>query len=110
MRKTYNKLVRDRIPEIIQESGKTCAVAIMAQDDYRQALLDKLVEESLEARQTQDADESLLVELSDVYEVLDAILQAHGITTEKVQGVQSHRRETRGGFRKRLCLLWTEER
>jgi len=51
MRHNYNKLVHDHIPEIIQNSGKRCSVEIMTELEYRQALLEKLVEEALEARQ-----------------------------------------------------------
>ena len=49
MRKEYDKLVRDRIPEIIRQDGRQCGVEVMPEDEYVQALKDKLVEEAKEA-------------------------------------------------------------
>ena len=49
MRKHYNKLVRDRIPEIIARDGRDYEVATMSEEDYRKALRTKLVEEAEEA-------------------------------------------------------------
>jgi predicted house-cleaning noncanonical NTP pyrophosphatase (MazG superfamily) len=47
----HNKLIRDRIPEIIRQAGRECEVQIMSQSEYHQALLDKLIEEAQEAAQ-----------------------------------------------------------
>ena len=49
MRKEYNKLVRDRIPEIIRRDGRNCEIATISEDEYLQALREKLVEEAQEA-------------------------------------------------------------
>lgn len=48
MRTTYNKLVRDRIPEIIQASGKMCSTEILPDEDYLKYLDAKLDEELAE--------------------------------------------------------------
>ena len=56
MRKTYHKLVRDRIPEIIREPGKTCEVVTLAAEEYHQALRQKLVEEAMEAADATERD------------------------------------------------------
>ena len=107
MRRDYNKLVRDRIPEIILGSGKRCRVETMPESEYCPALLAKLVEESQEACEA--APEELLTELADLQEVIAALLAAWHISPEKVQQIQDQRRAERGGFGQRLKLLWTED-
>lgn len=94
MRRNDNKLVRDRIPEIIQASGKRCSIEPMSEPEYRQALLEKLVEEAQEARQA--SPEELVTELADLHKVLAALLTAWQIAPEHVQQVQ--RRAERGGL------------
>lgn len=106
MRKELNKLIRDRIPEYIQREGREFALKTLTEEDYRQALLNKLVEE---AREVADASpEDVVKELADLYEVVDAILASHGITREAVLEEQARRRAERGGFDRRICLLWTQ--
>jgi len=105
-RKVYDKLVRDRIPEIIRESGSTCATGSFGPDEFRRALREKLVQEAREAADAADGD--LLTELADIAEVLDALLAAHGLTHEDVRTMQNRRRAERGGFTQRVRLLWTE--
>jgi predicted house-cleaning noncanonical NTP pyrophosphatase (MazG superfamily) len=83
MRHDYNKLVRDRIPEIIKAEGKICKIENMPEAEYRQALLEKLVEEAKEARQALNDD--LITELADIAEVVVAILAAWGLSSESVQ-------------------------
>jgi len=107
MRHDYNKLVRDRIPEIIQNSGKRFSVEIMTEPEYRQALLEKLVEEAMEARQA--SAEEFVTEIADLQEVIAAILNVWQISPELVWQVQCKRQVERGGFEQRLKLLWTED-
>ena len=105
-RKTYNKLVRDRIPEIIAAEGRQCSTEIMSDDEYRRALLAKLVEE---AQEVAAADRHELVkEIADLYEVIDALLIAFDLDRETVLATQQKHRDERGGFEKRIKLLWTE--
>ncbi|TAE56625.1 MAG: hypothetical protein EAZ88_03705 [Oscillatoriales cyanobacterium] len=51
MEKKYYKLVRDRIPDIIRESGNECETAVLSDEEYRQALRQKLIEEAAEVAQ-----------------------------------------------------------
>jgi predicted house-cleaning noncanonical NTP pyrophosphatase (MazG superfamily) len=106
MRKEYNKLIRDRIPEIIQRDGRQCGVEIMSEQDYVQALKHKLVEEAQEAAAAKP--EELVKELADLYQVIDSLMTACGIDRETVHAIQEKRRESRGGFSQRLRLLWTD--
>ncbi len=103
----YDKLIRDRIPEIIMAEGKQFAAEKMSDADYRRALLDKLVEEAQEAAQAKP--DKLTTELADLYEVIDAVIAASGIDERTVRQVQAQRRTERGGFEQRLRLLWVEE-
>ena len=100
---TYNKLVRDRIPEIIRAEGRACEVSILSQSAYRRALLEKLVEEASEAAAA-DA-EHLVTELADHAEVVEALLVTTGIAQAQVRTEQRKRRAERGGFELRLCLV-----
>jgi predicted house-cleaning noncanonical NTP pyrophosphatase (MazG superfamily) len=106
-RKVYDKLVRDRIPEIIYESGGTCGTETFSDHSaFRRALLDKLVEEAREAATA--SDEDLAAELADLLEVIDTLVEACALGQAGVRAVQEQRRADRGGFGKRLRLLWTE--
>ena len=106
MRKEYNKLVRDRIPEIIRKNGLDCHVVTMTEAEYRQALRQKLIEEAQEAAEATEAD--LITELADLYEVIDTLMFAYGISQELVLATQEKRRNERGSFQKKIQLLWTE--
>lgn len=102
----YNKLIRDRIPEIMAASGKTYEVDVMLPEEYEAKLLEKLIEESSEI-QAADHDH-LTTEIADLMEVIDTLLDLKGISMQAVRAEQLHRREQRGGFQKKLKLLWTE--
>jgi predicted house-cleaning noncanonical NTP pyrophosphatase (MazG superfamily) len=106
MRKEYNKLVRDRIPEIIRQSGNQCEVANMSEVEFRQALREKLIEEAQEAAVA--TPENLVSELADLQEVIDALLTVYGIEREDVLTQQRRKRVERGGFDQRLRLLHTD--
>jgi predicted house-cleaning noncanonical NTP pyrophosphatase (MazG superfamily) len=101
----YNKLIRDRIPEIIRAAGKQCETVLMTDEEYIQALRSKLVEEAREAHQAAPGD--LVTELADLQEVIAALMAVYGISPEQVSTVQSSRRVERGGFEQRLKLLWS---
>lgn len=60
-----------------------------------------------EAREVAAASEAELVkEIGDVFEVLDALIAAYGLRVEEIRDVQARRRAARGGFEKRLELMW----
>ncbi len=107
MRKHYNKLVRDHIPEIIRQHGEICQTKIMTESEFQQALRQKVVEEAQEVMQATTQSE-LIQELTDLYEVVEAILHTNNITLDALRTEQEQRRTTRGGFTQRIKLLWTE--
>ena len=102
----YDKLIRDHIPAIIAESGRQCRIETMDEEQYRQALRAKLVEEALEVQAASPGQ--LPTELADVLEVLDALLAAYNLDLATVQTLQHSRRQERGGFTRRLRLCSVE--
>jgi hypothetical protein len=59
-------------------------------------------------RTAEAPDEDLATELADLEEVVDALMQVYGLTRESVLRMQQQRRAARGGFARRLRLLWTD--
>ena len=97
--KEYNKLIRDKIPEIIEAAGKQCRVEVMNEEEFIDALDQKLDEELAEYQ----ADKSL-EELADLLEVVYAVVVARGYSVEELESVRKEKAEKRGGFEKRLRL------
>ena len=115
MIREYNKLVRDRIPEIIEASGRQYAIAQMSAKEFQQALHEKLIEEAQEASLSAEHNSvgtanpaELIKELADLYEVIDTLMAAYQIERSDVISEQEARRVERGGFNQRLRLLWSE--
>lgn len=106
MRQYYNKLVRDKIPEIIHQSGNQCEVATMSEVEFSQALRDKLIEEAQEVITA--SPDNLVSELADLQEVIDSLLVLYEIEHQVVAKAQERKRAERGGFQQRLNLLWSE--
>src|SRR5688572_4575975 len=107
-RQTYNKLVRDRIPDVIRANGGSPATRILDGPEYLQALATKLVEEAQEFVAAEGAP-AALEELADVLEVLCALVEAHGITLEELHGLRTDKAAARGGFSERVCLVHVDE-
>jgi predicted house-cleaning noncanonical NTP pyrophosphatase (MazG superfamily) len=100
--KKYEKLVRDRIPEIIERVGKTATWRELRDDEFRLALKAKALEE---AKELFDAtDDALLSELADLEEVVDAILTMYGHSREELEAVREKKNADRGAFTQRLFL------
>jgi predicted house-cleaning noncanonical NTP pyrophosphatase (MazG superfamily) len=89
-----SKLVRDRIPDVIRASGREPEVTHVKGEMLRQALKDKLIEEALELKETEDVEE----ELADVLEVVDAIIGNYGIDRSKLAILQKEKHDRLGGF------------
>ena len=100
----YNKLVRDRIPEIIEASGKICKTEILSDDEYLKMIDAKLDEELAEYHKDQNIEE-----LADLMEVIYAAAIARGYTLEQLEQIRAEKAEKRGGFRKKILLLEVEE-
>jgi len=105
MVKVYNKLVRDRIPEIIEASGKSCKTRILTDGEYLEMLDKKLEEELAEYRKDKNIEE-----LADLMEVILAAAAARGCSPEQLEAVRAEKAAARGGFREKILLLETEEK
>lgn len=98
--KIYNKLVRDKIPEIIAgDNGKTCVTRIMADDEYLESLHTKMQEELTEYLESGETEE-----LADLEEVLRAILAIKGVSYEEFEKIRTGKVKKRGAFQKRIFL------
>lgn len=102
--KKNGKLVRDKIPEIIENSGKEPIIRVLDDNEYKEELLNKLYEEYNEVIETKKKEETL-EECSDVLEVLIALLEYNGYTLEDLLKCRDEKKEKRGAFQKRLYLV-----
>lgn len=111
MQKVYNKLVRDNIPSIIEREGKQATYKVLNEKDFKICLRLKLTEEIHELLAAVDASniDSIIEEVADVMEVLDALLETYGIDADTTALVQKYKREKKGGFNKRVYLLSVED-
>lgn len=95
----YNKLVRDRIPEIIEASGKTCVTEVLSDEEYLKMIDAKLDEELAEYHKDQNIEE-----LADLLEVIRAAAVARGYSVEELEKVRAEKAAKRGGFEKKILL------
>lgn len=95
----YNKLVRDKIPDIIAESGKAVSYRKLNDEEYKIALELKLDEEVAEFH-----NNPCIEEIADIAEVLYAIIEAYGYRVINVIETRAHKKDERGGFDKRIYL------
>lgn len=101
---THNKLVRDRIPQIIEASGKSCHTRILSQEEYLTMLDCKLTEELKEYQESKS-----MKEIADLLEVIRAVVKARGSSMEEVEGIRREKAEKRGGFEERIFLVDVSE-
>ncbi len=95
-----NKLVRDRVPDLIRGQGRRCTVRVLDATEYRAALDRKLAEEVDEYLRSGDP-----AELTDIVEVVYAIALGWGINREQFERLREAKRGERGGFEARLLLV-----
>ena len=101
---THNKLVRDKIPEIIKNDGRICETEILSDDDYLAMLDAKLDEELNEYHKDQNIEE-----LADLMEVIYAVVEARGYTLEQLESVRKEKAEKRGAFKEKIFLKTVRE-
>ena len=96
----YHKLVRDKIPEIIEAAGKKCTVKVLEEDEYLEMIDAKLDEELKEYH----ADKNI-EELADLLETIYAAAKARGYSLEELEKVRKEKENKRGAFNKKLKLI-----
>ncbi|MDD1512545.1 nucleoside triphosphate pyrophosphohydrolase [Priestia megaterium] len=105
---TYNKLVRDKIPTIIEQSGKTFKSRVLQREEYQHELTKKAKEELQEYIEAQTHQEAI-EELADLLEVMHALAAVHGATPEQLEKVREEKAKESGKFDDRVYLVETEE-
>ena len=94
---SYNKLVRDKIPEILDEKGVSYEKRIASPEEYKEELIKKLGEEIKEFSEVGDPEE-----LADVMEVIEALRRLPKYSD--VEDIRIKKQEERGGFNDRIIL------
>ena len=92
-------MVRDRIPEIIEASGKSCVTEILSDEEYLKMIDTKLDEELAEYHKDQNIEE-----LADLLEVIRTAAIARGYSVEELEKVRAEKAAKRGGFEKKILL------
>lgn len=98
----YNKLVRDKIPEIIEKNGEKPIICILDDEEYKRELDKKILEKINEYLATDDVEE-----LADVLEVMYAILEYKKVSTSDLEKIRENKKEKRGGFSEKIFLVET---
>jgi predicted house-cleaning noncanonical NTP pyrophosphatase (MazG superfamily) len=104
----HKKLIRDKIPEKIKATGGDYKTRVLTKTEFEKELKRKLVEESKELLLAPRKD--LLNELADVLELTKSIAAHYNIQFSKVVKYQEEKRKKRGGFKKKLFLIWSDEK
>ena len=107
-RKTYNKLIRDKIPEIIKKDNAVPKISELNDKEFKIALKEKLVEEAKEL-QGAKTDEEILNELSDVLQLIESIALNNNLSITQVEKQKEKKKQERGGFDKKLFLEYVDE-
>ena len=100
----YNKLIRDKIPEIIEGKGGKADIRVLSDEEYPIYLKAKLDEEVGEYHRDHTAEE-----LADILEVVYALADSIGCSKEELLEIYQRKHDARGGFEKKLLLISTEE-
>ncbi len=99
MMKIYNKLVRDKITEIIEADGRVAKYKILDDNEYRQELNKKLQEEVKEYLEDNNVEE-----LADIVEVIYGILNSMNVSIKEFEKIRINKQEKRGAFEKKIYL------
>ena len=100
----YNKAIRDKIPEIIQESGEKCNIQTLSDEKFLVEIEKKLSEEVTEYQNDKNPEE-----LADILELIYRIAQLKGISKQELEQIRIKKLQDRGGFHKNLFLMDTSE-
>ena len=98
---TYNKLIRNKIPQIIKANGKTPTTIILPQDEYIKEICKKTEEELTEYLEA-TIKEQKLEELSDLLELINTLVEYEGTTLEEIDKIRKKKAAERGGFQNRI--------
>jgi len=103
MEQIYNKLVRDKIPEIIDSNGERPVIRILLDEEYKIELEKKLFEEYNEVLKSENSNERI-EELADMLEVIISLAKIENKSLEDIIEIANKKRDKRGGFDKKIFL------
>ena len=109
MKTTYNKLIRDKIPQIIKDNKQMAITRKLDEEEFARELLKKLEEEVKEVIEAKNNKGELTKELGDVYEVIDAIIDLYKLDKNSILKLQKDKQQERGGFKEKIFLISVEE-
>ncbi len=109
METIYNKLVRDKIPEIIENDGQKVVIRKLDDNEYKIELGKKLLEEYNEFLTAQNQHERL-EELADMLEIISTISSLEEASLSSIISIMNEKREKRGGFTKKIFLVKTKSK
>lgn len=101
---SYNKLVRDKIPEIIEKNKEKPIIKILNDKEYKEELEKKLKEELEEVLK----EENKIEELADMLEVIEALAKLENKTLNDVLKIKEEKKQKRGSFDKKIYLINVE--
>ncbi|HFK1809835.1 TPA: phosphoribosyl-ATP pyrophosphohydrolase [Bacillus cereus] len=101
---TYNKLIRNKIPQIIKSNGKIPTTRILPKNEYIKELCKKTQEELTEYIEAKTKPDKL-EELSDLLELINALAEQEGTTLEEINNIRKKKAKERGGFSDRVFLI-----
>ena len=104
----YRKLVRDKIPQIISRRGSAFKTRTLKTKDFFQELLKKVGEEASGVLNVKNKSE-LVAELADIIEVIEEIKRQRKITSARITKARKDNRQRKGGFKKRIFLVWSAD-
>lgn len=104
----YNKLCRDKIPDIIAGKGFECDVREVDHDEFRREITRKIFEEA-SGVSNHSGKESLLKELADLMITIDAVKKEYGVTEAELTGAIEKSVEEKGGYEDMLYLTWSSD-
>lgn len=98
----YNKVIRDKIPEIIKKDGYSCNVKTLSNEEFLGEIEKKLSEEVTEYQNDKNPEE-----LADILEIIYRIAKLRGISKEELENIRIKKSQERGGFEENLFLIDT---
>ncbi len=102
----YNKLIRDNIPAKMDKKGIGYEARKLSAKEYEQELLKKVSEEASGVAQAKTKSE-IIAELADLLDVIDEVKRLKNIKPSELKNAQKENTKRKGGFKKRLFLLWS---
>lgn len=104
----YNKLCRDKVPDIIRAKGFDCEVREVDHDEYKREIIRKVFEEA-SGVSNHSGRSGLLKELADLLITIEAVKKEYDLSSEEIQAAVDASVEDKGGYEDRLYLSWSSD-